>query len=424
MAKMQSKSEPRRWFEIRAAGEEEKAVEILIYGAIGKSWMDDEAMSASAFTKEFNAALKGRPAKIVVRINSIGGDVMDAVTIHGNLSKHRDKVTTVIDGWALSAASVIAAAGGRVEMNSAGMMMIHNPTTVAIGDAEGLRKNAETLDKVRGTLAEIYSSRTGKPIDEIEAAMDSETWFTANEAKDWGLVDEVVGGAPILNSADTEADRAVMARYRRVPEIEPQRARRGMEDGDGIKSEKGGKSENGNRREAGDEIDKVEVENQERMKGGQSMAGEKTKEMDVGQGPVAASYQELKDALPGAGSGVICAQMDRKATVDEARKAYMAEQDARVKAAEEKAVKAQADAEASRAAPGVKPLGDGGGGKAEGSGDAIERWDTAIAANRAKGMSQAAAVREVVKNDPNLHSEYVAVYNCARKNRMAGAVAR
>lgn len=93
-------------------------------------------------------------------------------------------------------------------------MMIHNPWDFAVGDAEDMRKKADMLDKARSTISAQYARKTGRTVDEIEGLMDAETWFTAQEAVEFGLVDRMSDSEPIAACVKTED----MKRFRNAPE--------------------------------------------------------------------------------------------------------------------------------------------------------------------------------------------------------------
>jgi ClpP class serine protease len=126
-----------------------------------------------------------------LHINSPGGEVFDGITIYNLIKQHPANVTTYIDGLAASIASVIALAGDSVIMAENALYMIHNPWGFAMGDATEMRKTADLLDKVAGSLVTAYTSKTGKPDDDIQTLLDAETWMTAQEAKDAGFIDEI-----------------------------------------------------------------------------------------------------------------------------------------------------------------------------------------------------------------------------------------
>jgi ATP-dependent Clp protease protease subunit len=81
--------------------------------------------------------------------------------------------------------------GDKIIMPSNAMMMIHNPYTITMGNANELRKLAEDLDKVRDSIVPVYAEKTGLDDKTIKELMDAETWFTADEAAELGFADEV-----------------------------------------------------------------------------------------------------------------------------------------------------------------------------------------------------------------------------------------
>lgn len=131
------------------------------------------------------------PNPLTVIINSQGGSVFDGVAIYEMLRVHPAPVTVEITGWALSIASVIAMAGKRILLAPSGVMMLHNPWSTINGNASELRRMADALDVVRGTLVKAYQ-RTGKSDAVILQWLDAETWFDADQARDAGLIDGVI----------------------------------------------------------------------------------------------------------------------------------------------------------------------------------------------------------------------------------------
>jgi len=130
-------------------------------------------------------------AQIDVHINSPGGNVWDGIAIMNALRNHKANITVKVDGLAASIASVIAMAGDSITMSLGAQMMIHNPSGFAMGDAKTMRELADTLDKSRASIASIYADRAGGTVDAWGAAMDAETWYTAQEAVAAGLADKV-----------------------------------------------------------------------------------------------------------------------------------------------------------------------------------------------------------------------------------------
>ena len=167
------------------AAEGETSAEISIYDAIGS--FDVNAKQFVDELKEINADT------INLRINSPGGSVIDGNAMFNALQRHPAKVITHIDGLAASMASVIAMAGDEVHMADNALLMIHNPWTFSMGDADELRADADLLDKMSASILSAYG-RSQYEAEEIKDLMDAETWFTAQEAFDAGLVDHISTG--------------------------------------------------------------------------------------------------------------------------------------------------------------------------------------------------------------------------------------
>jgi ATP-dependent protease ClpP protease subunit len=142
---------------------------------------------------------------IEVHLNSPGGEVDDGIAIYNTLSSRRD-VSVVIDGAAYSIASVIAMAGNPVLIARQATMMVHDGFTMAIGNAQDLRDQAERLDRASNNIASIYSDHTGKGPDYWRQIMKAETWFSGQEAIDAGLADRFLdsgAGRQVMPSSDT-----------------------------------------------------------------------------------------------------------------------------------------------------------------------------------------------------------------------------
>lgn len=202
--------------------------EILIYGYIVsyKWWDEDDDITA----KELDEDLKslGDVDVINVRINSGGGDVFQAQAMYSMLKRHPATKHVYIDGWAASAASLVAMAGDKIIMPVGSMMMIHNPTTFAWGDVNDMLDTADMLDKVRDSIIAVYKTKTTKTEDEIKEMMDAETWMTANEATELGFADEIESEEPVEAVQDgkivivngVEHD---LSHYRNAPKITAQK---------------------------------------------------------------------------------------------------------------------------------------------------------------------------------------------------------
>ena len=125
-------------------------------------------------------------------INSPGGDCVAAAQIYNMLMDYKGNVTVKIDGIAASAASVIAMAGTRVLMSPVSMLMIHNPMTVAMGDAAEMEKAIEMLASVKDSIINAYEIKTGLSRAKLSHLMDAETWMDASKAVELGFADEIL----------------------------------------------------------------------------------------------------------------------------------------------------------------------------------------------------------------------------------------
>lgn len=179
-----------------AADENSSEAEIFIYGDIGGWW--DDSTSADEFTREI-AELDVET--INLRLNSPGGGVFDGVAIYNAVARHPANVIVHIDGIAASIASVIAMAGDEIRIAEGAHMMIHKPWSIALGDSETMRKEADVLDKLEDGIIDIYAARTEQDRDQLEEWVGAETWFLGKEAVDAGFADEMVPAKKKAKSA-------------------------------------------------------------------------------------------------------------------------------------------------------------------------------------------------------------------------------
>jgi ATP-dependent protease ClpP protease subunit len=158
--------------------------EILLYDEIGADWMGN-GTTARSVRSSLDAA--GACSKIVLRINSPGGDAFEGIAI-GNVLKATGKpIDVYVDGLAASAASIVAMCGDTITMASNAMMMVHNAWTLCAGYASDMRKMGDTLDRISTSIAQTYVDKTGKPLDEIQALMDAESWLSAADCVESGF---------------------------------------------------------------------------------------------------------------------------------------------------------------------------------------------------------------------------------------------
>ena len=152
-----------------------------------ETWWGDEVTP-----RMFKDELTAGSGNITVWINSPGGDVFAAAQIYNMLMDYAGNVTVKIDGVAASAASVIAMAGGDVYMSPVSMLMIHNPSTVAIGDSEEMLRAKALLDEVKEGIINAYELKSGMSRTKLSHLMDAETWMNANKAIEFGFADKIM----------------------------------------------------------------------------------------------------------------------------------------------------------------------------------------------------------------------------------------
>ncbi|MGI2709438.1 MULTISPECIES: head maturation protease, ClpP-related [Bacillus cereus group] len=173
------------WNWVRDSDEERT---LYLNGVISEeTWWGDEVTP-----KIFKDELLAGTGDITVWINSPGGDVFAAAQIYNMLMEYTGKVTVKIDGLAASAASVIAMAGGDVYMSPVSMLMIHNPSTIAIGDSEEMLRAKALLDEVKESIINAYELKTGLSRTKLSHLMDAESWMNANKAIELGFADKIM----------------------------------------------------------------------------------------------------------------------------------------------------------------------------------------------------------------------------------------
>jgi ATP-dependent protease ClpP protease subunit len=178
---------------------------ISLYGDIGDSWWGDgiTAKDVRSSLQELDRSANQHN----VRINSMGGDVGEGLTIMNLLRAHAAalrltnpsfKLQTVVDGYAMSSASVVFMAGDERHIALGGVVMIHEAWNFCGGDADEMRKTADTLDKLSANAADIYSALCVSSKERTSAyyrdLMKAETYMTGDEAVNMGLATSVDKG--------------------------------------------------------------------------------------------------------------------------------------------------------------------------------------------------------------------------------------
>jgi ATP-dependent protease ClpP protease subunit len=223
------------WLSYQPRASASEPATLQIFDQIGEDWFGGSGISAKAFSQALQDVGQG---PLVIEINSPGGNVWDGLAIYNMLRGRQAPVTTRVVGIAASIASIIALAGDTVEIADAALFMIHDPSGMVAGTSEEMRKMADALDQHAEVLAGIYSKVTGRPTSQIRAAMKEETWFTAQEAIQFGLADKM-----------TEEQMAIAACWhpravtKTAPETVRSNLRRGLEQyaeglaGDGLEKQ-------------------------------------------------------------------------------------------------------------------------------------------------------------------------------------------
>ena len=161
---------------------------LMLNGEISnETWFGDEITP-----EEFRGELNSGQGKVTVWINSPGGDCFAAAQIYNMLMEYSGPVDVHIDGIAASAASVIAMAGNHVAISPVGMMMIHNPATVSIGDEREMKKAMEMLSEVKESIINAYELKTGLPRKQLSNMMNAESWMNAKKALELGFADSIL----------------------------------------------------------------------------------------------------------------------------------------------------------------------------------------------------------------------------------------
>ncbi len=180
----------KKYFQL--TGNADRTAELYIYGDI-TSWPCQEG-DVSSYT--LSRVLQSVDAdRIKVYINSCGGEVSEATAIYNQLKNNRAKVTTVCDGFACSAASVIFMAGDERLMNKASRLMIHNAMSGARGNAQELRKAADDIENINELSVTAYMEHISISREELRELMDGATWIKPEDAVRMGFATGIVSNS-------------------------------------------------------------------------------------------------------------------------------------------------------------------------------------------------------------------------------------
>ena len=171
----------------RVSGAANGTTEVWIHGYIGES-LFSESTSAKDFV---NTLSQVKSKQVKVFLNSRGGSVVDGIAIFNALVSHSADITTVNMGSAMSIAALILQAGDKRLSFGNAITMVHDSSTGMYGNAKEHRKTADVLDKFNALIATTFESK-GVSTHDIQAMMDgNDHYYTATEAQEMGLIDEV-----------------------------------------------------------------------------------------------------------------------------------------------------------------------------------------------------------------------------------------
>lgn len=174
--------------------ESEQQVTVEVYGTIGESWWDDGVTFKSVSDQLKNIAAGTK--KVLVKINSYGGDVNDALAIFELLRSMGDRVTTECVGFCASAATIIAMAGHVRRMSSYGLFLVHKCSSGAWGNENDLEAELEAQRKVNDRIIKLYQDVTGTDRAHLEELMNEDNgngiWLNVDEAIEYGFITEAI----------------------------------------------------------------------------------------------------------------------------------------------------------------------------------------------------------------------------------------
>ena len=157
--------------------------------------------------QDFRDELYAEDGDLTLWINSPGGNVFAAAEIYTMIRDYPHNVTVRIASIAASAASVIAMAGNTVQMSPTALLMVHDPSTIAMGNARDMEKAIATLNEVKESIINAYMAKTGLSHNRISKLMSDETWINAKKAVELGFADEILfDEKPEPDKKDDEPD--------------------------------------------------------------------------------------------------------------------------------------------------------------------------------------------------------------------------
>lgn len=187
MLAAQNEAREKGWYAISNLADGE--AEVFIYGLIGGSFFDD-GVEALPLIKEMRAI---NAKKLLIRVNSPGGNVGEALAIRNAIREFGGDTETRIDGQAFSAAAWVGLTANKVSVTPQSRMMIHEPFDLFLGNPADMRKYADVLDGIGDDIANMLAAKGGGEASDWREKMRAETWFSDKESVNAGLADEIAG---------------------------------------------------------------------------------------------------------------------------------------------------------------------------------------------------------------------------------------
>ncbi len=216
-------------YSVQMNAENSDTAEIMLYGQIirdmPEAWKwSKEDKSAADFDKAVKQVRAQGATKLLLRINSPGGTVSESVAMRSTLANAGfEEINIRIEGICASSATNIATlSGAHVAITEGSSYMIHRPMGGCQGFASDLENYAKYLRNIEQVTRDFYVQRSGQSEDQVKAWMDAETWFTADQAVEYGFADEVQrsgdSALPAVACVSSEVMAAMRGLYNSVPE--------------------------------------------------------------------------------------------------------------------------------------------------------------------------------------------------------------
>lgn len=198
----------------------EKEANLYIYGDIvSYKWEESDVTAYDLKTELENL---GDIQTINVHINSYGGSTFVGLAIYNLLKQHKAYKKIYVDGIAASSASIIAMAGDKIFIPRTALMMIHNCWTIAMGNAEELRKEADDMDKISEAYKNAYMSKINISQDKLEELLADETYLTADECVEMGFADEILENDE-QTAVNSYANKSILNLVNRLKNVEKEK---------------------------------------------------------------------------------------------------------------------------------------------------------------------------------------------------------